>query len=123
MMEKYMDVMKRTVELSESCLEALEYIRVRMNEGVFEETVRLMDDFVNGFYQIEKSIQVFISELPTNQLEATTNQLRSAMERVITAYEQGDIGKAVETMQFNLLPSCKKWKLEIETSLRPYVLS
>ena len=78
-----------------------------------------MDDFVNGFYQIEKSMQGFISELPSNQIEETTNQLRNAMEHTVSAYEQGDIGKALETMQFNLLPSCKEWKLEIENSYIP----
>jgi hypothetical protein len=122
-MENYMEVMKRTVELSDSCLGALEHIKVRLNEGAFEDTVRLMDDFVNGFYQIEKSMQGFISELSSNQLEETTNQLRSAMEHVVSAYEQGNSGKALEIILLNMLPSCKKWKVEIEKSLHPYVLS
>ncbi|CAN7152655.1 hypothetical protein LJR153_000102 [Paenibacillus sp. LjRoot153] len=98
-------------------------MKVRLNESAFEDTVRLMDDFVNGFYQIEKSMQGFISELPSNQLEETTNQLRNAIEHAVFAYEQGDIGEALETIQFNLLPSCKKWKLELENSLHPNVLS
>jgi hypothetical protein len=59
-MEKYLDVMKRTVELSDSCLGVLEHIKVRLNEGAFEDTVQLMDDFVNGCYQIEKSMHGFI---------------------------------------------------------------
>jgi hypothetical protein len=122
-MEKYVNVMKRTLELSESCQEALEHIKARLNEGNFEETMRLMDDLVNGFYQIEKSVQAFSSSLPSNQMENTTNQVRKAMEHVVSAYEQGERGKVLEIIQFNLLPNYKKWKTELETTLHPFVLS
>jgi hypothetical protein len=122
-MEKYMDVMKRTVELSESCLGAIDHIKARLNEGAFEDTIRLMDDLVNGFYQIERSLQGFISKLPSNQIEGLTNRVRSAMEHTISAYEQGDRGKVLEIIQFNLLPSFKIWKAELDQVLSPYLIS
>ncbi|WP_424766657.1 hypothetical protein [Paenibacillus sp. sgz302251] len=122
-MEKHVDVMKRTIELSEGCLEALEHITVRLNEGAFEETIRLMDDLVNGFYQIEKSLQGFISKLSGHQLEETMNQLRNAIEHVVSSYEQGNRGKALEGIQLNLLPSFKGLNAELEVTFRPYILS
>jgi hypothetical protein len=118
-----MDVMKRTVELSESCLVAIDHIKARLNEGAFEDTIRLMDDLVNGFYQIERSLQGFISKLPLNQIEGLTNRVRSAMEHTISAYEQGDGGKVLEIIQFNLLPSLKSWKAELDQVLSPYLIS
>jgi hypothetical protein len=123
-MEKYMDVMKRTVELSESCLGAINHIKVRLNEGAaFEDSIRLMDDLVNGFYQIEKSLQGFITKLPLNQIEGLTNRLRSAMEHTVSAYEQGESGKVLEIIQFNLLPSFKSWRAELDQVLSPYLIS
>lgn len=122
-MEKHHDVMKRTVELSGSCVEALEHIKVRINDGAFEDTVRLMDDLVNAVYQIEKSMQGYLDQLPANGIEDKTIQLRNALDHTVSAYEQGEGGKALEIIQFNLLPSCKGWKEEIEMALHPYVLS
>ncbi|TVY08426.1 hypothetical protein [Paenibacillus cremeus] len=122
-MEKYVDVMTRTLELSESCVEALEHIKLRINEGVFEDTMRLMEDLVNAVYQIETSMQSFLDQLPLNGIEDKPTQLRSALEHVVSAYEQGNSGKALEIIQFNLFPSCKHWKAEIDKALHPFVLS
>jgi hypothetical protein len=121
-MEKYMDIMKKTLELSESCLEALQHIIVRLNEGAFEDTIGLMDDFINGFYQMDTSIQGFIAELPSNQMEKTTNQLRSDIKQTVTSYEQGESNKIIECVQSSLLPSYKAWKAELEQAL-PNVVS
>lgn len=122
-MEKYIDVMKTTVELSESCIETLEQIKIMLNKDSFEDTIWLMDDFVNAVYQIEVSMKGFLLQLPVNRIEEKTSQLRTAMEHTISAYEQELCGKALEIIQFNLLPNCKSWKTEIEKTLHPYVLS
>lgn len=122
-MEEYIDLMKRTVELSESCVEVLEHIKLRINEGAFEETFRLMDDLVNSVYQIEVSMQGYLDQLPENRIIERTSQLRNALEHTVSAYEHGQSGKTFEIIQFNLLPSCKSWKAEIEKALYPYVLS
>lgn len=122
-MEKYIDVMKMTVELSESCIETLVHIKMRLNKGSFEDTIRLMDDFVNAVYQIEVSMKGYLNQLPVNRIEEKTTQLRIAMEHAVSAYEQEQCGKALEIIQFNLLPNCKSWKAEIEKTLHPYVLS
>jgi hypothetical protein len=122
-MEKYIDVMKRTIELSESCVESLEHIKLRINEGAFEETIQSMDDLVNAVYQIEVSMQGYLREIPANRIEERTNQLRNSLEHVVSAYGQRESAKALEIIQFNVLPSCKGWKTEIEKALQSYVLS
>ena len=50
---KILDIMKRTIELSETCLEGLEHIKEKLNEGQFEETIPLMNDSVVAFSQME----------------------------------------------------------------------
>lgn len=122
-MEKYVDVMNRTLQLSETCLEALEYIQSKLNDGLMDETIPLMDDLVSGFYQIEKSIEVFSPVLPDNQLDRRITPLRNSTELVVSAYEQEDRGKAQERIQFNMLPGLKAMKAELETVLHPFVLS
>jgi hypothetical protein len=53
-MEKYLDVVKRTIELSDTCLDGLEHIKGRLNEGRFEETFQMMSDVVSAFSQLGK---------------------------------------------------------------------
>ena len=49
-MEKYLDIMKRTIELTETCYEGLEHIKEKLNEGQFVETIPLMNDSVVCFF-------------------------------------------------------------------------
>jgi hypothetical protein len=121
--EKYLDVMKRMVELSETCLEGMEHIKLQLNEGRFEDSIRLMTDVVEAYHRMEKSLQDFLSQLSPNRIEELSNPLRRAFEYVVSAYEEGEGAKALEIIQFNLLPSYKKWKGELERSLNPYLVS
>ncbi|MBP1931459.1 hypothetical protein [Ammoniphilus resinae] len=122
-MEKYIDVMKRTIELSVTCLEGLEHIKVKLNEGRFEETIQLMNDVVTAFSKMESSIQPIFHTLPSNEIQPLTHSLINAFENAVTAYEQGQAGKVKEIFQFTLLPAYKKWKVEVEKVFHPYLIS
>lgn len=122
-MEKHLDVMRRTVELAATCLEGIEHIRIRVNKGYIEDTIQLLQDFVHAVYQMEKSIQPIVNEILPNQLEEYTILLRDAIDFVVSAYEKGEGGKALEIIQFNLLPSYKKWQSELERCLNPFIFS
>jgi len=110
--EKYLEVLKRTTELSDTCLEGLEHIKGKLNDGHFEETIQLMNDMVIAFSQIESSIQLIIPQLSSNNMESLTNSLRSAFEHTVFAYEQGQREKVIEIFQFTLQPAFKRWSDE-----------
>ncbi len=56
-MNKYIDVMKRTTELGETCLEGLEHIKSRLNQGEFDSTMMMFHESAKAFYQMHKSMQ------------------------------------------------------------------
>jgi len=122
-MEKYLEIIRRTIELSETCLEGLEHIKGKLKEGQFTETIPLMNDSVIAFSQMEKSLQLIFSTLDSNYLESLTHSLQTAFDHTVTVYELGQLGKALEIFQFTLLPSFKKWKNEIEVVFHPYLVS
>ncbi|BAU26562.1 hypothetical protein DFP93_10856 [Aneurinibacillus soli] len=122
-MEKYMDVMKQTVELSETMSEALEHIKIRVNEGNIESTIQLVDDTMIAFSTIVKSMQRFLYKLPPNQIEEHTDMLVKGFQVLTTAYEQGQSGKILEVLQFTILPAYKKWSSELEKHLQSYIVS
>lgn len=124
-MEKYLDGMRRTIDLSDTCLEGLEHIRKQLNEGYIEDTIPLMVDVITAFSQIEDFIQPILvkSSLSSNHIESLTSSLRNALDHAVTAYNQELNGKVVEIFQFTLLPAFRKWKSEVERVFQPYLLS
>jgi len=122
-MEKYLDIIKRTIQLSETCLEGLEYTKEKLNEGQFEQTIPLMNDSVIAFLQMEKSLQPIFPTFNSNHNESLTHSLQDAFDHAVTAYELGQRGKVLEVFQFTLLPNYKKWKDEIEKAFHTFVVS
>jgi hypothetical protein len=122
-MEKQIDVMKRTLELSETMGEALEHIKNQVNEGKAESTIQLANDTMTAFASIVQGMRGFLNELPPNQVEEYTDKLLKGFDVLITAYEQHQDGKILEVLQFNVLPAYKKWNGELVQYLQPYLVS
>ena len=121
MCNEYYDIMKRTVELAETGLEGLEQIKIDLKEGKYEQTVTLLQDTLNAFCSIEKAIQPMMPNLLPNELAQLSDQLTKAYQLMTSAYEQRAYNELEEIMQYNLLPSYKKWHAEIDRSLLPYI--
>ncbi len=122
-MNKYINVMRQAKDLSDTCLEGLEHVKSKLKEGEFESTMMMFHDSANAFYQMLKSIQPVLKELPGNELESLSDSLRDTLELVVSAYAQGDRGKVLEILQFTLLPQYKKWQAELNRCFQPYLLS
>jgi len=115
--------MRQAKDLSDTCLEGLEHVKSKLNQGEFESTMMMFHDSANAFYQMHKSIQPVLKELPDNELELLSDSLRDTIELVVSTYEQGDRSKVLETLQFTLLPQYKKWQDELNHCFQPYLLS
>jgi hypothetical protein len=93
-LEKYIDVMKRIVELSETMEEGLIQIRNQVNEGYFEASIPLVQDKISAFSSIEKSLWSSGENLFQAELENVFENLRQDFHVLTEAYEQGSGGKA-----------------------------
>lgn len=115
--------MKRTLDLADTCLQGLEHVRLCMEEGRFEDGIIMLNDTVQGYFQMEKSISLLIARLPDNNIALSGEDLRKALNTLISEQEKGNRGKVLEQMQLSLLPAYKKWQAELNKSLSPYVAS
>jgi hypothetical protein len=122
-MEKYMDIMQRTVELSESCLEGIHHIEKRLLEGQYEGTVFMLRDVLEAYYQLEKSTEIFVDSLPTNKLETLTDKLRVVFEKTVKGYEDDNYDSALKLIQTKLLPAYLKWQKELGRCTRSILVS
>ncbi|OAB42939.1 hypothetical protein [Paenibacillus glacialis] len=122
-MEEYLEVMRRTVELAETCMDGLHHIHIRLNEGLMEDTLYLLEDIVCGFCQITDSIQVLEFFFLDNEPLDMTTKVEMALHDILSAYEHHDINLASYSLSSLLLPSFQSWNNGIMRTFHPHILS
>ena len=120
--ERYSDVIRQVLDLKETGLEGLEYIRMQIQKGKFEDTIGLFSDVVHAFASIEQSLQTLPDEKVKAMLQENNAKLTSSFDLVASAYESGDRINAFETIQFSLLPAYKRWAKKLDYTLQPFIL-
>ncbi|WP_047153539.1 hypothetical protein [Aneurinibacillus tyrosinisolvens] len=121
-MERYIDVIRRIVDLLETTHEALLHVKNLLEEGKLEETKILMGDVVEAIYSIEHALQVFINKLPENQIEAMSDSLNKEINHVVAFYEDGDINIILHQISLQFYPVYIGWKEEVERNIQPYII-
>ncbi len=114
-MEKYVEVIRRSVELVDTCIEGLQHIRAGLREGVFEETMYLFEDIVYGYCKIAEFLPVLDSFLADDRLKTITLEVEEAMHHMLTAYEYCDINKASNILDHQVIPAFQLWSGEMTT--------
>lgn len=114
-MEEYVEVMRRSVELAETCMEGLYHIRARIQEGMFEETMYLFEDIVYGYCQIAEFLPALDSFLTDDRLGVITCEIEEALHSMLTAYEYCDINKAAYIVNNQLISGFQLWSRELMT--------
>jgi len=115
------EIMKAALELAQSCLDGLDKIKAKLNEGQLEDTMAYFNHIANSFYNILEAIQPVLEELPSNNLESLSRSLHQALGTAVPAYEEKDLARVLEIMQFTLLPAYRKWYEELDRCFRPIV--
>lgn len=121
-MDKFIEVIRRVLDLSDTCLEALEHFKMKVAAGQYEQNIELFNDIVGAFYQMEKSIKPMLKE-ESSALSNLTTDLRQAIDQVVGMYEQSRFDQMAETVDNQLLPSFTNWKQTLEEWLQPYRVS
>lgn len=121
--QQNVEIMKAALELAQSCLDGLDKIKAKLNEGQLEDTMAYFNHIANSFYNILEAIQPVLEELPPNNLESLSRSLHQALGTAVPAYEEKDLARVLEIMQFSLLPAYKKWYKELDRCFRPIVES
>ncbi len=122
-MEKYLDIIRRTRELADTCLLGLEHAKTCINEGCFEDGIIMLHDVVYGYYQMEKALVPVLANLPDTKVRPLSEALGNALDILVSVQERGENAKALELIQFSVVPAYKKWRAELNRCLRPYVAS
>lgn len=122
-MERYLDVMKKSLELSETTLEGLFYIQTLFDNGKREDTGYLFDDVLLACTTIERTISQIIHELDKEYILNILIEIIELIEIVFVTFGAKDYDKVQKFLNSTLIPSFSKLKEELESAFRPYVIS
>jgi hypothetical protein len=117
------EIIKYTLNLLKTMEEGMDYVKAKLGEFNIEGTVMVLTDLITAFTEVEKSISPMIEKLSKNNIMEKSDKLRRAFDTMVREFETTKGQKAYEIMQFTLEPTFKNWKEDLESILKPYVLS
>lgn len=121
-MERHLEVIKHIIKLLETLSEGLEYVQIRLDEGSMHATMQVLEDCMEAFAAIERSLNPLLAELPQNQIEFHSETLFKSMDYLVFYYEQSNVGHACHILREETFPAFQTWKQEIESDLYPFIL-
>ena len=117
------DLAKRLLELAETGLEGLEYVKGQNGLGNFEQAMSVFTDVLHSFSEIENVLNMNQPEEGYADLASATESLRDGFNWMVKAYESQEQSGTLEIMQLTLIPRYKSWQEELEKSLSRYIVS
>lgn len=122
-MDNDFEVIRQSLDLSGTIREGPEYIKLRFEEGCFEETLTLFQDVIQALISIQKAVQPLVIKLFPNQLESFSADINYALEDVIAAFEKANWSVTTGIIEQSLLPAYCKWQEELERCFVSHIAS
>lgn len=121
-MVRYFDVMRKIIELSDSCLEGIQYIKEHI--GCSKDIALLVFyDVVSAIDQMERSISICEIDIDTTQIEEYLEILWGIIEEVVSILEYHNYDRAKYVIHNFFLPNYQDFKKELERILQIYIIS
>jgi len=122
-MDNGCEVIRQSLDLSNTIGEGIQYVKLRFEAGHFEETLTLFQNVIEALLSIQKAVQPLVSNLSSNQLEYCSDNINSALQGIITAFEEGNRSMISGLIEQSLLPAYYKWQEELERCFVPHIAS
>lgn len=122
-MEKYYEVIERTLQLLETLEAGLLHSQNLITNKQYEESFHMIQDITEGISTIEEVLVPVYEEVQDrSNLEFLGSNFRTFLSTTIKCYEE----KTTERLEVSLkgtLANYKLWKEELEKTLQPFLLS
>ena len=123
MKQEEIEVLRRSMELSRTGLEAMEHLHHTIIEGKLEQTATLFKDVFQAYVEIEQATRAVLPQIEGDELKGLSANLQEAFKLMLAAYEGEEGVRPLEVMESTLLPRYKSWQEELETVFIKYTCS
>lgn len=122
-MDKYIEVIKKSIQLSDTILEGLEHITKLLNDGKHEQSVFLFEDVMEAYTSIRTATEPIVKKLKSETVREKQVDIENVIVQVVSEYEKNNYLKVQEIFQHELVPKYKTFKEELEKLFEPYLIS
>lgn len=122
-MEKVIEIIDRSLELTNTIEEGLRHMNYLIGELQYEGAFQMFNDVAEAIFSIEKATLPLIAEGPEHGLAELANRLREAISVVLKDYEDKNVNLVPDHMENGLMPAYIQWKAELTRVLNVYKLS
>ncbi|TFD95800.1 hypothetical protein [Jeotgalibacillus sp. R-1-5s-1] len=121
-MEKYSDVIKQAVNLSDTILEAILHTRKLIDECKNEQAIFMFEESMKGYAQLNTSIKPIALEIENNDLCTVLDNITDSAYNVVEFFGFKDFQKVIEILQFSLIPQFSQFQRIMTSSFEPLLL-
>lgn len=122
-MNKYYDVIRRTLELAETGQQSLEHLPSQLEGGQYELAIGLFQDFVQAFMDMDQTVEMLKDELNVSDVNEHKDEVVQAIQQVVEFFKTQNYQEALVCISNNMLTAYKLWKQSLEQALQPYILT
>ncbi|MBF8982976.1 motility associated factor glycosyltransferase family protein [Lutibacter sp. B2] len=122
-MYKYVDVIKKILELSYTVFEGFDHIDVKLKELRYEEAFDILSDAAEAIFSIEESMKPFVDEIAENQLKSFVDEIKDLFKESINIYERKEMLQLESIIHTKCIVAYKNWQNELIRVLGPYMIS
>jgi hypothetical protein len=122
-MNNYIDVINKTLDLSDSVGEAIGFIKDNLHFKNYFVIDRLISDSIKSIISIDQAIKPILKLLGDKQLEGLTAALYSQINLLYKAIDSDISNNAAKIICIKVIPTYSEWKYEIEGSFRKFTYS
>ncbi|WP_184310954.1 hypothetical protein [Anaerosolibacter carboniphilus] len=122
-MEKYTEVMRNAVDLSDTIHEALQYINEQLEIGNHSEVLGLLKDTSDAVIAIENSIIPILKQFSTEIILKGIDEFKVVLEQMEILYQGNNLTALKEVLSIKGIPLYIQWRSEMYKAFYPYIVS
>jgi hypothetical protein len=119
----YYEVIRQTLDLAETGQDCIAHLPQPLEIGDFELALRLYQDFIQSYVQMNESLDLLKNEYDISRLDSSAAELQEALIRVLAFLEKQDYQEARVSIENQLHPSYIQWKEQLIAILQPNIMS
>ena len=119
-MNDYIEVIKKSIELSNVLKEGIDYIKETIVFREYGELDSLLEEIVDSVEYVEKALKPVFLEIKDNEYEKIIKDFQNSLNLLKDTLDNGDMDEAISFIDDNLSLKYEIWKKHLDSKLKKY---
>jgi hypothetical protein len=119
-MNDYIEVIKKSIELSNVLKEGIDYIKETIVFREYGELDSLLEGIADSVEYVEKALKPVFLEIKDNEYEKIIKDFQNSLNLLKDTLDNGDMDEAISFIDDNLSLKYEIWKKHLDSKLKKY---